>query len=71
MQISQETQKIQRERKKFNIDVADLKTLFVSLGLILVSTGEVVFGDCGRDPAVQPRLVFISQPSSQIFWKSG
>ena len=64
MQISQETQKTQRERKKFNIDVADLKTLFVSLGLILVSTGEVIL-------VVQPRLAFISQPSSQVFWKSG
>ena len=48
----------------------DANTLLVSLELILVNAGQVVFDD-GEGEPVQLVLAFIFQPSNQIFWKSG
>ena len=47
----------------------DANTLLVSLELILVNAGQVVFDD-GEGEPVQLGLAFIFQPSNQIFWKS-
>ena len=50
MRISQQKHRKRKDRL-FNKDVADSNTILMTLVLILVSAGEVVFDDGGDDPA--------------------